>query len=71
MSMDADISPSESPSQNGMNMDRRRPLSRKNYENASGFDSFPQFTQAGELFSATIHGRRPAPVSPIHHPSFK
>lgn len=72
MSLDAEVSPNASPASAGSNTPqtepstegrwRRRSFSRKADEVSPMIESFPQFTQAGELFSATLHGRRPPPV---------
>ncbi|KAI5059519.1 hypothetical protein GOP47_0025838 [Adiantum capillus-veneris] len=71
MSLDAEISPNASPASAGSNTPhcesmsesrgRRRSFSRKADEVTPMIESFPQFTQAGELFSATMHYRRPPP----------
>eukprot|EP00250_Pteridium_aquilinum_P014494 c22026_g2_i1 orf=310-4080(+) len=70
MSLDTEISPNASPASVGSNtphteflteLRRRRSFSRKLDETTPMIESFPQFTQAGELFSATVHGRRPPP----------
>ncbi|MCO5603510.1 hypothetical protein L7F22_057661 [Adiantum nelumboides] len=69
MSLDAEISPNASPASAGSNTPlcesmsdlrgRRRSFSRgKADEITPMIDSYPQFTQAGELFSATMHYRR-------------
>lgn len=42
---------------------RRRSISRKGDDPSVLVDSLPERTQAGELFSATVKGRRPPPVS--------
>ena len=42
---------------------RRRSLSRKGEDPSVVVDSFPERTQAGELFSAAVKGRRLPPVS--------
>jgi centromeric protein E len=41
---------------------RRQSFSRR-VDELSAIDTFPEATQAGELFSATVRGRRPPPVS--------
>lgn len=41
---------------------RRKSFSRR-VDELLAIDSFPEPTQAGELFSATVRGRRPPPVS--------
>lgn len=71
MSMDSEFSPNASPASAGSNTPhcesmsesrgRRRSFSRKGDEATPMIESFPQFTQAGELFSATMHCRRPPP----------
>lgn len=71
MSLDTEISPNASPASAGSNTPqtelftegrgRRRSFSRKADEITPMIESFPQFTQAGELFSATVHRRRPPP----------
>lgn len=71
MSLDTEISPNASPASAGSNTPqtelftegrgRRRSFSKKVDEITPMIESFPQFTQAGELFSATVHRRRPPP----------
>jgi centromeric protein E len=41
---------------------RRKSFSRR-VDDLSAIDSFPEPTQAGDLISATVRGRRPPPVS--------
>jgi len=41
---------------------RRQSFSRR-VDELSAIDTFPEATQAGDLFSATVRGRRPPPVS--------
>ncbi|KAH7424863.1 hypothetical protein KP509_11G028200 [Ceratopteris richardii] len=71
VSLDAEISPNASPASAGSNTPqseslseskgRRRSFGRRGEEGMPIVEPFPRFTQAGELFSATIHHRRPPP----------
>ncbi len=47
----------------------RKSFSRR-VEELSGIDAFPEPTQAGDLFSATVRGRRPPPVQASPFKSF-
>lgn len=43
---------------------RRQSFSRR-VDELSAIDTFPEATQAGDLFSATVRGRRPPPVRTV------